>query len=314
MSWTTRDIPDQHGRTAVVTGANGGLGLASASALAAKGAHVVMAARNQEKAERARQQILTAHPDASLEVVALDLGSQDSVKRAAASVLERRERIDVLLNNAGVMATPQGRTEDGYETQLGTNHLGHWTWTARLLPLVLAAPAGRVVTLTSVAQHTGRNLDPANPHLEGRYDPWRAYGNSKLANLHFAIGLARRLEAAGARAIALAAHPGLTNSELQSTTHQLGGAGVQGKFWDLASDRMGMSVERGVLSQLRAATDPSAKGGMLYGPLFATFGPPTPRPLLPFGVSSGIEALWQVSERETGESIDLDVPERHSSP
>ena len=128
----------------------------------------------------------------------------------------------------------------------------------------------------------------------------------KLANLHFAIGLHRRLEEAGAPAIALAAHPGLTNSDLQSTTHELGGAGIQGRFWDLASDVAGMSVERGALSQVRAATDPRATGGTLYGPRFAVFGSPTRRPLLPFGVDRGIEVLWEVSERETG--VALDVP------
>ncbi len=312
MGWSPRDIAPLTGRTAVITGANGGLGLASASVLASKGARVVIAARNTDKAERARQTILGQTPGALLDVVPLDLSSQKSVKQAAATVLERHDRIDVLLNNAGVMATPEGRTEDGFETQLGTNHLGHWTWTALLLPLVLAAPAGRVVTLTSVARHTGRNLDADNPHLDGKYNPWGAYGNSKLANLHFAIGLQRRFEDAGAPAIALAAHPGLTNSELQSTTHQLGGAGIQGKFWDVASDVAGMSVERGALSQIRAATDPAAKGGMLYGPLFATFGPPTARPLLPFRVAKGVETLWQVSERETGVAIDVPAAMRSS--
>ena len=308
MSWTTRDIPDQTGRTVVVTGANGGLGLASATALAAAGAHVVMAARNQDKAQAARREILATVPTASLEVVALDLSSQASVKEAAAAVLTRHDRIDVLMNNAGVMATPEGRTVDGFETQLGTNHLGHWTWTALLLPAVLAAPAGRVVTLTSIAQHQGRALDPANPHLEGRYNPWRAYGSSKLANLHFAIGLDRRLRAVGASAIALAAHPGLTNSDLQSTTHAAGGAGFSGLFWDKASSWTGMSVAAGALSQLRAATDPTAKGGTLYGPLFVTFGPPVRKPLLPLGTAAGIDRLWEVSERETG--VPLELPAR----
>jgi NAD(P)-dependent dehydrogenase (short-subunit alcohol dehydrogenase family) len=305
MTWSTDDIPDQTGRTAVVTGANGGLGLATAKALAAKGARVVMAARNAEKAESARQEILTATPQAELEVVALDLGSQESVKEAAAAVAAGNPVIDLLVNNAGVMATPEGRTADGFETQLGTNHLGHWTWTALLLPQVLAAPAGRVVSVTSVAQHQGKVLDRANPHLDGKYNPWAAYGNSKLANLHFAIGLNQRLESAGAAAISLAAHPGLTNSDLQSTTHASGGAGASGVFWDKASSLTGMSIEYGALSQLRAATDPKAQGGTLYGPLFVTFGPPVRKPLAPFGVARGIEVLWEVSERETGVSLQV---------
>jgi NAD(P)-dependent dehydrogenase (short-subunit alcohol dehydrogenase family) len=308
VSWSTRDIPSQAGRTAVVTGANGGLGLATAAALAAAGAHVVMAARNLDKADRARERILAVHPEASLEVVPLDLSSQDSVRKAAATVAATHDRIDLLVNNAGVMATPEGRTVDGFETQLATNHLGHWTWTALLLPAVLAAPAGRVVTVTSVAQHTGRALDPDNPHLEGRYDPWRAYGNSKLANLHFALGLDQRLRAAGARASALAAHPGLTHSDLQATTHQAGGAGAMGRFWDLASGTFGMSTEQGALSILRAATDPGATGGSLYGPLWASFGPPVRRPLLPFGTARGIEVLWEVSERETGVALAVPAP------
>ena len=306
MTWSTTDIPSQTGRTAVVTGANGGLGLATAKALAGAGARVVMAARNAEKAESARQEILAETPAAALEVVALDLSSQASVKEAAASVLAGNETIDLLVNNAGVMATPEGRTVDGFETQLGTNHLGHWTWTALLLPRVLAAPAGRVVSVTSVAQHQGSALDPANPHLDGRYNPWRAYGNSKLANLHFAVGLNQRLEAGGATAISLVAHPGLTNSDLQATTHATGGAGASGWFWDKASSLTGMSVPYGALSQLRAATDPKAEGGTLYGPLFATFGPPVRKPLFPFGMETGIERLWEVSERETG--VALEVP------
>lgn len=305
MSWSTSDIPSQSGKVAVVSGANGGLGLATARALAAQGAHVVMAARDLEKAEQAREQILGETPDASLEVVPLDLGSQASVSKAAVSILDHHDRIDLLVNNAGVMATPEGRTVDGYETQLGTNHLGHWTWTARLLPAVLAAPRARVVTLTSVAQHQGRNLDPANPHLDGTYDPWRAYGNSKLANLHFAVGLEQRFRTAGADAIALAAHPGLTNSDLQARTHRSGGAGRLGRFWDVASDRVGMSVDQGVLSQLRAATDPAAEGGTLYGPLWVTFGPPVAKPLLPWGMARGTETLWEVSERETGVAVDV---------
>jgi NAD(P)-dependent dehydrogenase (short-subunit alcohol dehydrogenase family) len=266
-----------------------------------------MAARNSEKAEAARQEILAATPGASLEVVGVDLSSQASVKEAAATVLAAHDTLDLLVNNAGVMATPEGRTVDGFETQLGTNHLGHWTWTALLLPRVLAAPAGRVVSVTSIAQHQGRALDPANPHLDGRYDPWRAYGNSKLANLHFAVGLNQRLEAAGASAISLAAHPGLTNSDLQATTHAAGGAGASGWFWDKASSLTGMSVPYGALSQLRAATDPEAQGGTLYGPLFATFGPPVRRPLFGFGVASGIERLWEVSEQETGVALEVPV-------
>lgn len=257
--------------------------------------------------------IRAAAPDATVEIVPLDLSSQESVKRAAADVLAGHSRIDLLINNAGVMAMPEGRTVDGYETQLGTNHLGHWTWTAELLPAVLAADAGRVVTLTSIAQHQGRNLDPANPFLDGRYDAWRAYGNSKLANLQFAIGLNRRLHAAGSRAIALAAHPGWTDSDLQTTTAPgRRGGGLFGRLGGRATDVFGMSVERGALSQLRAATDPTVQGGSLYGPLFVSFGSPVRKPLAPFGIDEGISRLWEISERLTGVPLDVAAQARRA--
>ncbi|GEE03028.1 short-chain dehydrogenase [Gordonia spumicola] len=305
MSWSESNIPAQDGRVAVITGANGGLGLATATALARKRAEIVIAARNLDKAEAAKTQILREAPGAAIDVVPLDLSSQESVKSAASEVLARHDRIDMLINNAGVMAMPEGRTADGYEVQLGTNHLGHWTWTAALLPAVLAADAGRVVTVTSVARHQGRSIDPANPFLEGRYDAWRAYGNSKLANLHFAIGLDRLFTDAGARATALSGHPGWTASDLQTTTAEAGGGGVLGTLGGVTTRFFGMSVPRGALSQLRAATDPSATGGTLYGPLFASFGSPVVRPLVRPGADEAIRRLWAVSEELTGVAIDV---------
>jgi NAD(P)-dependent dehydrogenase (short-subunit alcohol dehydrogenase family) len=172
-----------------VTGANGGLGLESARALAAAGAHVVMAARDQKKAIAAKDEILGRHPKASLEIVELDLGSLASVKSCAETILAAHEKIDILLNNAGLMALPEGKTEDGFEMQLGVNHLGHWALTCQLMPALLRADRARVVSVTSTAHHMGSPVDPSNPHLEGRYDPWLAYGRSKLANYHFALGL-----------------------------------------------------------------------------------------------------------------------------
>src|SRR5262245_31719369 len=159
MSWTTADIPDLKGRTAVVTGANGGLGLETARALAGAGATVVMAARNQEKARAAIEDIRSTHPDASLELVELDLGSQESVKTAAGEILADRDTIDLVINNAGVMGIPERKTADGYEMQFGTNHLGHWTLTALLLPALQRADGSRVVTVTSTAHHMGRAVD-----------------------------------------------------------------------------------------------------------------------------------------------------------
>ena len=305
MTWSTADIPHQDGRVAVVTGANGGLGLASAKALAGRGAHVVMAARNQEKAAAAREEILAAHPDASLEVVELDLGSLASVERAAGEIAAAHERIDVLMLNAGVMAMPEGTTVDGFERQLGINVLGHWALTSHLLPTVVATPGARVITLSSMAQHQGSPLDVDNPHMHGRYDAWKQYGNTKLAARHLAHGLQARFEAAGVDAMALAAHPGLTNSDLQATTHEEGGGGFLGGFFHRLTSTVGMSTERGALSQLRAATDPSASGGDYFGPLLVATGPPVRKPLIRPGADAAIAALWTVCERETGLSIDV---------
>ena len=305
MAFTESDIPDQTGRVAVVTGANGGLGLATAKALAGAGAHVVMAARNQAKAATARDEILAAHPGASLEVVELDLGSQESVKEAAATILAAHPTIDLLINNAGVMAMPEGRTVDGYETQFGINHLGHWTLTSLLLPAVLRADAGRIVAVTSTARHQGRPVDLDDPHLETGYDAWRAYGRSKLANFHFAIGLNRRLEAAGARAIALSAHPGLTNSDLQATTVEEGGGGILGPFFHRLTGLIGMSTRDGARPQLRAAVDPEAKGGQYYAPKWGTSGPAVARGYRDRGFDTAIADLWTMSEDLTGVRIDV---------
>jgi NAD(P)-dependent dehydrogenase (short-subunit alcohol dehydrogenase family) len=216
-------VVDQSGRVAVVTGANSGLGLATALALAGKGTHVVMAARDAAKAALARDRIRAESPGASVEIVALDLGSLASVEQAAGQILAAHPAIDLLITNAGVMATPQGRTADGFETQLAVNHLGHWAMTSHLLPALVRTRDARVVTVTSGAQHTGRPLDPADPFRLGDYDPWRAYADSKLANRHFAQGLDRQFREAGLSARALTAHPGMTNSDLQATTVAAGG-------------------------------------------------------------------------------------------
>ncbi|HSE08248.1 MAG TPA: oxidoreductase [Nocardioidaceae bacterium] len=300
MAYTADSVPDLSGKTTVITGANGGLGLETAKVLAAKGAHVVMAVRNQEKASLAVEQITVATPQASLELVELDLASQASVRRAAEAITATHDSIDILVNNAGLMAMPERQTEDGFEMQLGVNHLGHWTFTALLMPVILAAASPRVVTVTSMAHYLGRPIDPANPHMRGSYDPWRAYGNSKLANYHFGLGLQRELERARVRASSLIAHPGLSHSDLQVRTVEEGGGGRTGPFWAAMAKYTGMEVDRGALSQIRAATDPQAKGGEFYGPLFMSFGRPVRVPLLRRGVDDAISTLWEVSEQETG--------------
>ena len=299
MPWTTADIPDLSGKTALVTGANGGLGLETARALAAKGAHVVMASRDQEKASAASATILLEDPEASLELVHLDLGSLQSVDQAAERVLDGHKVIDILVNNAGVMALPERRTEDGFEIQLGVNHLGHFALTARLLPALLRAAGARVVTVTSYAHHFGRALDPANPHLEGRYGPWRAYMQSKLANYHFGLGLQRVFESAASTAASLVAHPGHSGTDLQARSVAESGGRSQ-RFFHWMVHRLGMPPAQAALPLLRAATDPSARGGELYAPRYFTNGPPVRRPVLRPGRRGAIARLWVVSERETG--------------
>ena len=304
MAWTVTDIPDLTGRTAVVTGANGGLGLETARALAGAGAGVVLAARNQDKARAARDDILAAHPVATLELVELDLGSLESVRTAADTILSAHDEIDILVNNAGVMGIPERETADGFEMQFGTNHLGHWAFTAHLMPAILRADRARVVTVTSTAHHIGRAVDPDNPHLRGNYSPWKAYGQSKLANFHFGLGLQREFERAGVDAASLIAHPGLSNTDLQAVSVAETDGGWSQRFFHVLASKTGMSPARGALPQLRAATDPDARGGEFYAPRYVNSGPAVRRPVLrKLGLDGAIGTLWEVSERETGVAL-----------
>jgi NAD(P)-dependent dehydrogenase (short-subunit alcohol dehydrogenase family) len=306
MTWTETDIPDLSGRTAVVTGANGGLGLQTALALAGAGAHVVLAARDPAKTTAAVARIAERYPAASLEVVTLDLGDLSVVSAAADTILAGHERVDVLVNNAGVMAMPQRTTVDGFEMQLGVDHLGHWALTAHLLPALLRAPSARVVTVTSTARFMGGPLDPADPHMQRKYRAWGSYARAKMANYHFGLGLQQQFSKAGVAAQSLIAHPGLSNTDLQARSVREGGAGWAGAFFEALSARLGMTPLQGARPQLRAATDPRARGGEMYAPRFGSNGPPVRRPILRrFDLQKQIDRLWQVSERETG--IPLDV-------
>ncbi|MFO7699045.1 MAG: SDR family NAD(P)-dependent oxidoreductase, partial [Acidimicrobiia bacterium] len=187
MGWNAHDIPDLTNRVAVVTGANSGLGLESARELARAGAKVFMAARNTDRAEAARRDILADLPDAELDVIELDLASLRSVRSATSALAGATERLDILINNAGVMGIPRRLTEDGFEMQLGTNHFGHFALTALLIDLLRAADAARVVTVTSTGRNYAARLDPEDLSMEGSYDPWRAYGRSKRAKWKFAL-------------------------------------------------------------------------------------------------------------------------------
>jgi NAD(P)-dependent dehydrogenase (short-subunit alcohol dehydrogenase family) len=306
MAWTAAKIPDQSGAVAVVTGANGGLGLEVARELARKGGHVVMAARDQAKAEAAVASIRDQVSGASLELQPLDLASQASVREAAKRILAGQPRIDILVNNAGLMGIPERRTEDGFEMQLAVNHLGHFTLTALLLPALLAGDGARVVSVTSTGRHAGRPLDPANPHLAGSYEPWRAYGQAKLANLHLALELDRRFRAARTPARSIVVHPGFANTDLQARSVRETGGGRSQRFFRAAVQRFGMTPAQGALPLLRAATDPGAVGGALYTPRWVNWGPPVRRPLLRRTRNrDAMTTLWQVSERETGTTFDV---------
>jgi NAD(P)-dependent dehydrogenase (short-subunit alcohol dehydrogenase family) len=309
VTWTEQDIPDLTGRTAVVTGANGGLGFQTALGLAGAGAHVVLAARDPEKTPAAMARIAERYPTGALEVVPLDLGDLSVVRAAADEVLAGHERVDILVNNAGVMAMPQRETVDGFEMQFGVDHLGHWAFTAHLMPALLRAPAARVVTVTSTARHRARRLDPADPHLRRNYGAWAAYAQAKMANFHFGLGLQQQFERAGVAAQSLVAHPGLSNTDLQARSVREGGAGRLGAFFEALTARSGMTPFEGARPQLRAATDPRAKGGELYAPRFGSHGPAVRRPVLRrWHLQELIDTLWQVSERETGVALDV-VPD-----
>lgn len=263
MAWTAADIPDQTGRVAVVTGANGGLGEVTARELARKGAHVVIAARNLGKAEAAVERMREAVPDASLEVRSLDLSSLASV-RAFVDELEMRT-IDLLVNNAGVMAIPYRKSADGFEMQIGTNHLGHFALTGLLLDRLMRAPAARIVNVASNA-HRMRQMDFADLRSDIGYARWDAYARAKMANLLFTYELQRRLERAALPVVAVAAHPGYSATDLMHVAPRESGNRLLGGVMSLGSALVAQSAEMGALPQLFAATDPNVVGGDYIGP------------------------------------------------
>ena len=257
--WTEDDMPDQSGRVCVVTGANSGLGLETARALAAHGASVVLAVRNLDKGAEAVARIRAATPNADLSVQRLDLASLDSIRTAARELRDNTDRIDLLINNAGVMYTPRQKTTDGFELQFGTNHIGHFALTGLLLDRLLPVEGSRIVTVSSIAHRILSRIDFDDLQAQRRYNRIAAYGRSKLANLLFTYELQRRLTEAGAPTVALAAHPGVSHTEL--------GRHIPGerRLRPLVR-RTTQPAETGALATLRAATDPSAEGGQYYGP------------------------------------------------
>ena len=295
--WTVADVSDQQGRTAVVTGSNTGIGYEAAAVLAQRGAITVLACRDTGKAERAAARLSAAAPQATVSVVRLDLASLDSVRAAAEQIRASHERLDLLINNAGLMMPPHGTTADGFELQLGTNHLGHFALTSLLLDLMLSVPGSRVVTVSSNG-HRGGRINFADLQSERRYGRMSAYAQSKLANLMFTYELERRLRAAEAPTIALAAHPGTASTELVRHI-----PGPLRTAYAATGGLFTQSATMGALPTLRAATDPAAHGGEYYGP--SGLGQMKGYPVL---VSSNSRShdeaaqrrLWAESERLTG--------------
>ncbi|MBG6097937.1 SDR family NAD(P)-dependent oxidoreductase [Nocardioides luteus] len=254
-TWTEQHIPDQHGRVAVVTGANTGLGFETARMLAERGAQVVMAVRDVEKGKQA-----AARVDGDVTVQVLDLASLDSIRSAAADLRASHPRIDLLINNAGVMYTPKQTTADGFEMQLGTNHLGHFAFTGLLLDQLLPVPGSRIVTVSSVGHRIRADIHFDDLQWERSYSRVAAYGQAKLANLMFTYELQRRLAPHGTT-VAVAAHPGGSNTELARNSP----AALRVPF-ALVGPLLAQSAAMGALPTLRAATDPAVLGGQYYGP------------------------------------------------
>ncbi|MGV0624359.1 SDR family NAD(P)-dependent oxidoreductase [Mycolicibacter minnesotensis] len=294
--WTTAEIPDQTGRVAVVTGANTGLGYETAAALAQRGAHVVLAVRNLDKGTEACNRISRAHPNARVSLQELDLTSLNSIRAAAEQLRAEHARIDLLINNAGVMYPPKSTTADGFELQFGTNHLGHFAFTGLLLERLLPVPGSRVVTVSSIGHRIRADIHFDDLQWQHRYNRVEAYGQSKLANLLFTYELQRRLAGRGTT-IAVAAHPGGSNTELMRHLPRWAAIAYP------AMAPLFQDAAMGALPTLRAAGDPQVRGGQYFGPggFAQTRGYPTV-------VESSRKShdaerqrrLWKVSEELTG--------------
>lgn len=302
QKWTPEDIPDQTGKRVVITGANSGLGYDMARELARKQAHVIMACRSQSRGEAALEQIRQSAPNTSLEVVRLDLADLASVRAFAETMELRGDAIDILCNNAGVMAIPYRQTADGFEMQFGANHLGHFALTGLLLPRLLQAPAARIVTVSSNKHKQGK-LDFDDLNWKRNYSKWAAYARSKLANLLFAFELQRKLAGAGKRAISVAAHPGYAATNLQYVGPQMENAAPTRMIMHLLNSTVAQPSEQGARPQLYAATAPDVQGGDYIGPdgLWALRGAPT-QVNASKAARDETEAaqLWQISEELTG--------------
>ncbi|MDB5060124.1 MAG: short-chain dehydrogenase [Chloroflexi bacterium] len=305
--WTEKDIPPLAGRTAVVTGANSGLGYHATLQLAAHGARVVLASRDTGKAAAAADEIRRQVPEAMLEMAELDLANLQSVRQFADTFNASHENLDMLINNAGVMAIPQRRTADGFEMQLGTNHLGHFALTGLLLPSLLARPGARVVTVSSNAASRGRiNFDDLQS--DRKYRSWGAYGQSKLANQLFMLELDRLARQRHIDLISAGAHPGYAATNLQAVGPTMQGSRLMARLMDVLNRLVAQPASRGALPELYAATAPNVVGGEYFGPdgLLNQRGYPTRVPTAKQALDRDVaRRLWQVSEELTGVRFEL---------
>lgn len=310
MSWSTEDIPDLTGQRAVITGVTGGLGLHTAIGFARNGASLVVTARDSAKADETLSRIAQDSPGTSVDVISLDLADLADTKRAAAEVATTYDRVDILVNNAGIMVPPRQQTKDGFELQIGTNHLGHFAWTATLWPLLDASDA-RVVTVASLAHRLARGFDLRTLTPKGsprRYRRWQSYGESKLANLVFALELDRRAKAADSRVISVACHPGYASTNLTKTGPSAGGLNLPGMGMHQITRIIGQPASHGAWPTLRAATDPHLAGGEYVGP--ASVGGTRGRPVL-VGMDRLArdehlaDEIWTASEAATGVNFDI---------
>lgn len=301
--WTTANIPDQTGRVAVITGANTGLGYETALALAGHGAHVVLAVRNLDKGKDAAARIAATSPKGEVTLQELDLTSLESIRAAADQLRSGHDRIDLLINNAGVMWTPESTTKDGFELQFGTNHLGHFALTGLLLDRLLPVAGSRVVTVSSIGHRIRADIHFDDLQWERRYNRVAAYGQAKLANLLFTYELQRRLAPHGTT-IAAAAHPGGSSTEL--TRHL---PGLLAPVYGLLEPLIAQDAATGALPQLRAATDPGVLGGQYYGPDGFAETRGHPKVVTSSAKSHDVDRqrrLWAVSEELTGVVYPID--------
>ncbi len=291
--WTAENIPSQNGKVVIVTGSSSGIGYEAARVLANKEAKVIIAVRNLDKGKTAKEKILSQNENAEVEIMKIDLSDLSSVKEFADEFVKKYDKLDILINNAGVMIPPYSKTKDGFELQFGTNHLGHFALTLQLLDLIKSTLNSRIVTVSSGAHKFGNiNFDDLNWDSR-KYKPMRSYGDSKIANLYFTSELAKRLRGNGNNVLVTAAHPGWTATDLQRHSG----------LFDFMNGFFAMKIEQGTLPTLRAATDLNAQSGDYYGP--HAFGewrgyPVKVEPNKLAKDETIAKKLWDVSEELTG--------------